>query len=162
MTCDVRYEHELIREVLPLAGAGALELEELERVERHAQGCEDCRRELEKWSRYAQALRQLPQPSVPEGLLERTQARMLQQKRAATTRDCVDSIVLGAIAIVGWATGLVMWALVRGFTDGALKLGGLNLLNPISWLLLSAVLTWIATAASALVSVRYRETRIRL
>lgn len=154
-------EHESIRKMLPLAVADALEPEELGRVKQHAQGCEDCRRELENWRRYAQALRQLPQPSVPAGLLERTQTRMLQQKRAASG-DCVNAIVLGAIAIFGWGTGLMIWALVRALTGGAVNIQGQDLVSPLSWSLLSAVLSWITAAASALVFVRRREMRSSL
>jgi anti-sigma factor RsiW len=150
-------EHETIRKLLPLAVAGALESEELRRVEQHAHACGDCRRELEIWSRYAQAFRQLPQPSVPAGLLERTQSRILQQNAVAS--DHLKPIVLGAIAIFGWATGLVLWALVRGLTGGAVDILGLNLVSPLSWSLLSAVLTWITAAACALVLVRHREMR---
>lgn len=149
-------EHESIRKLLPLAVAGALESGELLRVEQHAHSCGDCRRELETWSRYAHALRQLPQPSLPAGLLERTHRRIMQQNAAS---DHVNPLVLGAIAIFGWATGLVLWALVRGLTGGAVNLLGLNLVSPLSWSLLSAVLTWITAAAAALVLIRHREMR---
>ena len=151
-------EHETIQKLLPLAVAGALESGELRRVEQHAQACGGCRRELEIWSRYAQAFRQLPQPSVPAGLLERTQSRILQQNAAAASGH-VNPIVLSAIAIFGWATGLVLWAFVRGLTGGAVNILGLNLVSPLSWSLLSAVLTWITAAACALVLVRHREMR---
>jgi len=154
-------EHESIRKLLPLALAGALEFEELRRVEQHAQFCDDCRRESETWSRYAQALRQLPQPSVPAGLLERTHSRILQQNAAATS-DHANAIVLGATAIFGWATSLMLWALVRGFTGGSVNILGLNLVSPLSWSLLSAVLTWITAAASAMALVRRREIRSTL
>jgi len=151
-------EHELIWKMLPLAVADALESGELRRVQQHTHGCGDCRRELEIWSRFAQGLGQLPQPSVPTGLLQRTQIRMLQQKRAAA-EDCVNAAVLVAIAIFGWSTSFLMWALVRGLTDGAVDIQGLNVVSPLSWSLLSAVLSWITTAASALVLIRRREQR---
>ena len=151
-------EHESIRKLIPLAVAGALESEELRRAERHAQTCGDCRRELEAWSRYAQTLRRLPQPAVPAGLLERTQSRILQQNAAAAS-DRANAIVLGAIAILGWATGVMLWTLIRGLTGGAVNILGLNLVSPLSWSLLSAGLTWITAAASALVLVRHCEMR---
>ena len=154
-------EHELIRRMLPLAVADALEIEELRRVQQHSHGCSDCRRELESWSRYVQALRQLPQPSVPSGLLERTHFRILQQKRAATG-DSVNAIALSAIAIFGWATGFVIWFLVRRLIAGAVNIYDLNVVSPLSWSLLPAVLSWITTAASALVLIRRRELRSTL
>ena len=146
-------EHESIRKLLPLAVADALDLEEAGRVEQHARICEDCRREFETWSRYAQSLRQLSQPSVPAGLLQRTRSRILQQEGAATSEPA-SAILLGMIAMVGWAAGFILWVLVRGLTGAAA--------NPLWWWLLMAVLTWITAAASAMALVRRRDVRSTL
>lgn len=43
-------EHEVSRETLTLAAAGALDATELRRVQMHAETCEACRRELEVWA----------------------------------------------------------------------------------------------------------------
>jgi hypothetical protein len=154
-------QHESIWNMLPLAAAGALEFEELRQIEQHVQVCDKCRRELETWSQYAEELHQLPQPSVPAGLLERTHTRILQQNTGAT-EDRVDAILLGAIAIFGWAVGLTLWVVARGLTGGAVNLLGMNLVDPLSWSLLSAVLTWITATASAAAVVRYRDMRTDL
>lgn len=154
-------EHELIRKMLPLAAADALDIEELRRVQQHSQGCSDCLRELESWSRYAQALGQLPQPSLPSGLLERTQIRIMQQQRAPT-REFANAMTLIAIAIIGWASGFVMWAFVRSLMDGAVNIHGLNLVSPLPWSLFSAALSWITAAASSMVLVRLHGMRSSL
>ena len=153
-------EHESVRKLLPLAVAGALEFKELRRVEQHAHACESCSHELETWKRYAHALRQLPQLSVPPGLLERTHSRILQH--GAATGDRANSILLGAIAIFGWAAGLTLWVLARGLTGGVVNILGINLVSPQSCLLLSAVLTWITATASAVAVVRHSDTRSTL
>lgn len=149
-------EHESIRKMLPLAVAGALELEDRGRLERHARSCEDCRREMEVWSRYAQALQRLPQPSVPAGLLDRTQSRILQQNQAADAHR-VNAIMLGATALLGWGIGPVMWLLVRAITGGVVDMHGFDRVSLLSWSLLLTVLTWITAAASAMALVRRRE-----
>jgi hypothetical protein len=84
------------------------------------------------------------------------------QQNVAATSDHANAIVLSAIAIVGWAMGLMLWALVRGLTGGVVNILGLNLVSPLSWLLLSAALTWITAAASVVALVRCREMRSTL
>ena len=79
-------EHESIRAMLALAAAGVLDPAESTRVERHAYACDDCRRELETWGRYAYGLRKLPQPSVPPDLMERTRTRLLEERATAEAR----------------------------------------------------------------------------
>jgi hypothetical protein len=153
-------EHESVRKLLPLAAAGALEFKELRRVEQHAHACESCSHEMETWKRYAHALRQLPQVSVPPGLLERTHRRILQY--GVAPGDRANGILLGAIAIFGWAAGLTLWVLARGLTGGVVNILGMNLVSPPSCLLLSAVLTWITALASAVAFVRHSDTRSTL
>ena len=83
-------EHESVRAMLALAAAGALGPEEVRRIEQHAQGCELCRRDLETWAVYTQGLGKLPQPSAPEGLVQRTQARILQERTEAAAGDATS------------------------------------------------------------------------
>ena len=68
-------EHESVRALLPLGAAGLLGPDEIRSVEQHARACEACRKDLDTWSAYAEGLRKLPQPSAPDGLVERTRAR---------------------------------------------------------------------------------------
>jgi hypothetical protein len=151
-------EHELVRAMLALAAAGALGPVEVRRVEQHAQGCELCRRDLETWAVYAQGLRKLPQPSAPEGLVQRTQVRIVQERAEAAGRRRHE-LFLAALAIFGWAAGWAFWTLARAVTGGNLNLFGANLVSGLTWSLVSTVLVWMTAATAALLLGRRREMR---
>src|SRR5262245_12363026 len=94
-------EHESIQEKLALAAAGTLDPAEYREIQQHTNQCELCGEELERWSLFTQGLRKLPQPSVPAGLIERTQARLLQAHHVAAARRA-QSWTLGGLAFFGW------------------------------------------------------------
>ena len=142
-------EHESIREMLALAPGGALDAAEQRRVDEHARECAACRRELEIWSGYAQGLRQLPQPGVPPQLLERTRARVWQERAAAADRRW-DEIMLGALALFAWTVGLTVWFVARIFTGGALVIMGANLVRFGTYSAVSTILVWLTAAVAAL------------
>jgi len=141
-------EHESIRAMLALTVADALEPGELRRVQQHAESCESCRRELQAWSLHAQGLRKLPQPIAPEGLMERTRARIIEQREAAMARRH-ENRMLAALVIFGWAASLATWALVRILAGGSLSVLGMNLVSGVTWSLLSTALVWMTAAAAA-------------
>jgi len=151
-------EHESIRVMLALAAAGALDPAESTRVERHANVCDDCRRELETWSRYAYGLRELPQPSAPPDLMERTRTRLLQERAVAEGRRW-NGLMLGVLVVFGWATGLTLWILVRVFTGAVLTVFGANLVSGLTWSLVSVVLSWMTAATAALMLGKSRQMR---
>jgi len=151
-------EHESVRAMLPLAAAGVLGPEETRRVEQHSESCELCRRDLETWSAYTQGLRKLPQPSAPEGLVQRTQARILQQRAHAADRR-KSELMLGALAIFGWGSGWALWTLARAITGGSLNVFGANLVNGLTWSLVSMAVAGITAATAALMLGRGREMR---
>jgi hypothetical protein len=151
-------EHETVSAMLALAAAGALAPQEQRRVDQHAQGCELCRRGLETWAVYTQGLRKLPQPSAPEGLVQRTQARILQERVAAAGRRGHE-LFLGALAIFGWAAGWAFWTLARALTDGSFDVFGANLVSGLTWSLVSTVVVWVTAATAALMLGRGREIR---
>ncbi len=142
-------EHESVREMLALAAAGVLDAGEVRRIEQHARMCEACRAELEAWAAYTQGLRRLPQPPAPEGLLERTSARILQERTAAADHRH-QALLLGALAIFGWMSSLAFWVLVRETTGGVL--------NGWAWWSASTALSW-ATAGTAALVLGRREMR---
>jgi anti-sigma factor RsiW len=149
-------EHESVRALLTLAAAGALSPEEVRRVEQHAQGCELCRGDLETWAVYTQGLGKLPQPSAPEGLVQRTQARILEERAEAAARRR-HAFFLGALVIFGWAAGWAFWALARAVTGGSLNVLGANLVSGLAWSVVSTVLVWMTAATVALMLGRRRE-----
>ena len=150
-------EHESIRAMLALAAAGVLGPDEVRRVEQHGRTCELCRKDLETWSAYAQGLQRLPQPSAPEGIVQRTQARILQERAAAAGRRRHE-LFLAALAIFGWAAGWSLWILARAATGGSLNVLGANLVSGLTWSLASTMLVWM-TAGTAAVVLRRREMR---
>jgi predicted anti-sigma-YlaC factor YlaD len=152
-------EHESMQEWLPLAAGGALEPRELRRLEEHARECAECRRELEIWGAYAQGLRQLPQPGLPAQLIERTRARVWQERATAADRRW-DELMLGALALFAWTVGLTFWFVLRIFTGGALVIMGANLVRFGTWSAASTVLVWLTAAVAALaLGKRRRELR---
>jgi anti-sigma factor RsiW len=139
-------EHETIRELLPLAAAGALDDAELLRVERHAHSCPACRKELDTWAVYTNDLRGLPQPSMPEGLMEKTLARMLEQQAAAAGRHW-NAGLLVALGAFGWIVTAALWILVRDLSGGTW-----------TWPLLSMMLLSVAAASAAALLAKRRES----
>jgi len=151
-------EHESVRAMLALAAAGALDPKEQRRVDQHAQECDLCRKDLETWVAYAQGLRTLPQPAAPEGMAQRTQALILQHQDETANRRR-NELFLAGLAIFGWGAGWAFWTLVRAIVGGSLNVFGANLVNGLTWSLLSMVVAGITAAAAALMLGRGREAR---
>jgi hypothetical protein len=151
-------EHESIQAMLALTAADALDPGELRRVQQHAGSCEICRGELHAWSIYARGLPKLPQPVAPEGLLERTRARIIEQREAAAARRH-ENVMLAGLVVFGWAASLTTWTLVRVLIGGTLDVLGVNLLSGVSWTLLSTVFVWMTAAAAAAMLGRSNEHR---
>jgi len=152
-------EHETIRELLPLAAGGVLDAQEQRRIEEHARECTDCRRELEIWAGYAQGLQQLPQPALPAQLMERTRARVCQERATAADQRW-DELMLAALALFAWTVGLTFWFVLRIFTGGALVILGTNLVRFGTWSAISTVLVWL-TAAVAVLALGKRRRELR-
>lgn len=156
-------EHERVRAILALAAAGALDPEESMRVERHANACQECRRELDVWRTYAQGLRHLPQPQAPAYLMERTRSLILDQRaaedRAVAAGQRWNELMLGALAVFGWAAGLTFWILARIFTGGFLSILGANLVSGLTWFMLSTVVVWMTAATAVVMLGRGQEIR---
>jgi predicted anti-sigma-YlaC factor YlaD len=150
-------EHDSVREMLALAVAAAVSPEDLRRIEQHAQECDLCRQDLEMWARYAQGLRKLAQPTVPEGLVQRTQARLL--RNAAGRRERHKKLFLLALAVFGWLLGWSLWCLLRMVVGGNLNVLGANLASGLTWSLISTVVVWMTAATSALMLARRREMK---
>jgi predicted anti-sigma-YlaC factor YlaD len=149
-------EHDAIRELLALAAAGALDSEQQMRVDRHARECEACRAELARWSGYAEGLRQLRQPALPERLLERTRARVLNERAAGAGRR-KDAVLASALAAFTWIVGLTAWLLFQVFSGGADAVLELDLSRALKWSIGSTLFVWVTAAAAAIVLGRSRR-----
>lgn len=151
-------EHESLRGLLALAAAGVLRFDEQRQVDDHVRDCADCRAEMERWFAYTQGLQHLRQPAVPANLMERTRARILQERATAAGRR-TESVMLSALAAFAWIIGLTFWFLVRVFSGGALVFLGADLARLLTWSLASTVFVWLTAAAATLLLGRRREFR---
>jgi len=143
-------EHDAIQTMLALYAADALNPGERRRVDQHAGDCEICRRELLAWGAYASGLTQLPQPIPPQGLMERTRMRIVQQREAAAVRRR-ENLMLAVLVVLGWAVSLATWTVMRAVVGGSLVVLGANMVSGVSWFLLSTVFVWMTAAAAAAV-----------
>ena len=149
-------EHEQLRAMLALAAAGVLEADEQSRMDDHLRDCESCRRELDRWACYAQALRYLRPPTPPERLVERTRARILAERSAAAERRS-EGLLLGALAAFAWIVGVTVWFLVRLFTGGATAALEISLTQLLTWGAGSTILVWLTAAVATLMLGSRRE-----
>jgi len=151
--------HDSICKLVTLAAADALSHEEMSRVEQHAETCPECRRELEVLRLYSRGLRELTPPVAPAGLLQRTRAR-LEQERAARAERRWHDLTLSLLALFSWASGIVFWVAARFVTGEVWKVFGTNVAVFGTWSLLCAVLVW-TTAGVAVVVLRNRSESAR-
>jgi hypothetical protein len=151
--------HERISAKLTLAAAGALSREELQEVEQHARECAACRRELGVWGVYARGLGQLPQPTLPLGLVARTQATVLRRREAAAERRR-GTLLFAAFAVFSWGFNFAVWWVARALTGGELEVFGTNLVGAVPWFLVSSVMAGITAAAAAAMLGRSGERRL--
>jgi len=145
-------DHDISKETLALAAAAALDAPELRRVQQHVEACEVCRRELAMLTAYAAGLRRLPQPRVPLGLVERTQARVLREQADASERSR-HGLAVSFVAIFAWITSLASWLLLR------LLIG--ETVSVALWLAASTGLIW-TTAGTAGLMLRTKRNAGRL
>jgi hypothetical protein len=135
--------HALIREKLILAAAGTLGAAEYRQVQQHTALCDTCRLELERWSLYVQSLKKIPHASIPAGLAERTQQKMMAAG-AARPRNRKEAganpWTLAAVAAFGWCSSYAFWSVVELMTG----------FNAVQGFLASTALAWL-TAGSVVV-----------
>jgi len=137
-------EHKKIRDLLTLAAAGLLDPREQREVEKHLQQCGVCSSEFGEWSRIAGALKELPIPQAPAGLVWQTQRILAQAALAKQNR--VSRLVLALLIAFSW--------IVTVTTFGLMQLLNVPLAQ---WLDVSSTalwvayigLTWLATALAA-------------
>jgi len=123
-------KHKEIHDLLDLAVAGALNPDEQRRVQLHLQDCEACRNELDEWTRLTSALKRLPTPQVPSGLLLRTHRLLKIHKAAAENRG--NYLFPGLLIAFSWIAMFVNFRLLR------------ILYTPlVQWLQLSSTMLWL-------------------
>jgi anti-sigma factor RsiW len=149
--------HEEIRELLPLAAAGALTAGEQRTLDRHVAECEGCAAELREWGLLTETIEEAPPPPVPEMLLEQTKNRVMAAAAARRERMFTD-VILGFLVLFGWTITLVVWFLWRMMSGGGLL--DVDLTTVGAWLGGSTVLAWL-TAGVAVVALGPRMHAMR-
>ena len=111
-------EHDTIRDLLPLAAAGALTPAEEQRVEEHVRLCIACSNELEAWRPIASELRRLPTPQpspwLAQATVTRAKAALAEQAEHEWNRR-----VLIAVVAFSWLLTMVSMRLVPPITEVA-------------------------------------------
>ena len=152
-------DHETIRELLPLAAAGALDPGDARRVEQHLAACAACAAEMEEWRELATGLRRLPTLQPRPEVVERTRAA-LEWRTALEVERRGNRIALAFGIAVSWTATLSGCVLVRLFSEGPRF--AMNLFGGSTWIWLVGytALAWVTAAAAALIlAMRRRPER---
>jgi len=143
-------EHADLRELLPLAAAGVLDAAGQKQIEDHLRQCHECRVELESWQRLTGALRAMPTPQAPSGLVERTR-RLMESRAEAQAEQRQTRWALLWLTLFAWLSTFLTWPLFRLFGDrvgGFLDMSWTDTGLTRAWLGYMAV-AWMATAIIA-------------
>ncbi len=101
-------EHDRIRELLPLAAAGALTAAEEKRVAEHVRSCVSCSNELDAWRPIASELRRLPTPQPSPWLVQATLARA-EAKLADQAEHDWNRRVTTFVVAFAWLLTIASW-----------------------------------------------------
>jgi len=152
-------DHDKIRELLPMAAAGALDPEEQQRVDGHVRECAACAAELDDWQLLAGGLRRLPTPQPSSALIERTRARA-EWQLATQAEHRWDQRMLIFLVLFGWTVAVASWPVVRLLSGGLL--GWLEPGFGRTWIGLAGytALLWLTGGiAAAMLALRHRRER---
>jgi anti-sigma factor RsiW len=133
-------KHDELKELLPLAAAGALDDEDAAAVGRHIADCVVCGEEFKRWQAMVTHLATLPSPAVPVWLAQKSLQRVRQEREAIEQRRWNDQVLAFLIAF-SWVMSLASWPVVN-------LVARIGLLP---WLALSLVLSWITAGSAALI-----------
>ena len=154
-------EHTEVRDLLTLAAAGALDAAEQQRVQRHLQSCSACQAELDSWREITAALRRLPTPQPPAGLVERTRIRLAHQE-ATRAQQRGNQILLVCLIAFAWALTFLSWPVLQLVGEKVVRLFDIPFSNfTLAWIIYSAA-AWLATGVVgiAIGGRRQREGRL--
>ena len=152
-------EHEKIRELLALAGAGVLTAAEEKQVVEHVRSCVSCANELETWRSIATDLCRLPTPQPSSRLVAATMARAEMKLAEQAEHDWNRRVMIFVVAFA-WLLTVASWPVFH-FVSGHFG----SLLGPQlgrTWISFTAfnALGWIAGGmAVAMLALRQRSER---
>lgn len=152
-------EHDKIRELLPLAAAGALTSAEEERVVAHMRLCAACSHEMEEWRSITGSIRRVPTPQPPARLLQVTLARAEAKLVDQAEHDWNRRVIIFVVAFA-WILTVASWPLVHAMTGGLTSLLSPQLNR--TWIDFAGftALVWLAGGTAAvLLALRQRRER---
>jgi predicted anti-sigma-YlaC factor YlaD len=150
-----------VKDLLPLAAAGALDLAEKARVEAHVRECEACAAEAEAWRRLAEELGRLPVPRPSRTLLART-VEAVEEQLAERAEHAWNRAALGFLVAFAWTLAVAAW-LVLDLVTGALALRLDRPVGPTAaWYAAYVVAGWLTAGAAAALLGRRRQEEGRI
>ncbi len=105
-------EHEDIRKLLPLAGAGAVSPADSRRLREHLAHCEPCRQVSEDFAALGNALRSLPTPQ-PRAELVALVRHMAESRLAERTERSREAAILAPLVAASWIVALLTWPVAQ-------------------------------------------------
>ena len=154
-------EHDKIRELMPLAVAGALDVGEEARLAAHLGLCQDCAANLGSWQQIQSDLRRIPTPQVSGGIVERTIA--LAQDRFAQESDRrTERRIVALVLVFSWAFVAVSWPLAQLLAHGWQSLLGFGFEQGWKNFAVFTAICWLAGAVAAVLLAVRREHERRL
>ena len=152
-------EHNTIRDLLALAAADALSIEEQRRVEQHLAQCAACTAELDAWRGMAEGLKRLPTPQPSPNLVERVRVS-LERRLAADAERRVNYRLMAFLVLFAWTVTLAGWPIARLLSQGLL--GWIDPQFRSTWILLVGytMITWVTGGIAGLaIALRHRSRR---
>ena len=146
-----------VRELLPLAAAGACEPAQAARVAAHLRECAGCAAEAAAWGRVTEGLRRLPAPVPSRALVDLT-VEAVERRLAERSERAWNRAALGFLVAFSWTLAMVAW-LLMDLVAGELSLRLARPLGPTAaWYAAYLLAGWLsAGAAAVLVGRRVRE-----
>jgi anti-sigma factor RsiW len=132
--------HNEVRGRLPLAAAGALTRDEQVEVEAHMAQCPECREEFARLEALRMGLANLPSPSPPPFLAQKT-AHIVRRRLEAVEERRWRIRTIAFLVAFTWVVTLAAWPVVRW-------VAGIEILT---WLLYSTVWGWLTAGCAALI-----------
>jgi anti-sigma factor RsiW len=154
-------EHDKVRELLPLAAAGALDACEEARLAAHILICRDCAAGLERWQQLGAGLRRIPTPQAPSALVSRTilaaQTHLAQESDRKSERRIVTLVL-----VFSWMFVAISWPLAQLLAHGWQSLVGFSFEHGWENFAVFTAFCWLAGGAAAVLLAvrRSRERRL--
>jgi len=143
-------DHSALRAQLTLAAVGALDDADRMEIERHLAVCPACAAEFARWQQMGVAIRRMPKPLAPAGLVERTRALLVERHvREAEARPSFRGLAL--LLVFVWAMTFLAWPLERQLAAGAASWLALDSARAGAWVFAYTIFGFIAGTTAAVV-----------